>query len=155
LGRFIIEVLGENNTLVTLLKSAASQGVLSPAWVRLKLFLLVDFPFKDAKEKGWVIVIEFSSSEVRIIHKKKERSTEETSGDGTPDFEFCWELTLVFPLAMDKLIRTEFVISSYRIGDSMPKEQQTDFKTIMEQYKGPGYKRNKKKKKVKHVSMNV
>jgi hypothetical protein len=154
LDRFIKEVLGEGNPLVTLLKSAASQGVLSPAWVRLKLFLLVDFPFKDVKDKGWIIVIEFSSTEVRVIHKKKERSADETEA-GTPDFEFCWELILVFPLTMDRLIRTHFVISSFHVADSMPKAQQGDFKTIMDQYKGQGYKRNKKKKKVKHISMNM
>jgi hypothetical protein len=131
---------------VTLLKSAASQGVLSPAWVRLKLFLLADFPFKDNKESGWIIVLEFSDEEVKVVHKKKERSVEETE-KGQPDFEFCWELVLVFPLSMEKLKSTQFVISSYSISEAMPKGQQNDFKTIMEQYKGPGYKRNKPKKR--------
>jgi hypothetical protein len=56
---------------------------------------------------------------------------------------------------MDRLIRTHFVISSFHVADSMPKAQQGDFKTIMDQYKGQGYKRNKKKKKVKHISMNM
>jgi hypothetical protein len=66
-GTFVNEVLGEDSLVTSLLKVSCSQGIISPAWVRLRLFILDKFPFKDAR-KGWRIYIKIEPYFITVCH---------------------------------------------------------------------------------------
>jgi len=64
----LVEVLTEKQPIVKLLKASCSQGIVSPAWVYIRLTLLKDFPFKDVKQ-GWQVFVEFTKTDVIVIHR--------------------------------------------------------------------------------------
>jgi len=151
--KFIKEVIGENSKVTTLLKSVASQGIVSPAWVRLKLMILPDFPFRDIPN-GWKVFIHFANNEITVVHEKKERSSEETKL-GVPDFEFTWELRLVFDKKLETLKESKFLISRLVTSDAMNVGRKAQLKAIMEQYKALGFKQKLTPKKKVFEAKNV
>jgi hypothetical protein len=74
---------------------------------------------------------------VIVIRQKKERSAEETKL-GVPDFEFTWELRLIFDKKLDRLKESRFLISRLVTSDAMNLERKMHLKTIIDQYKAPG-----------------
>jgi len=144
--RYVKEVLGENSKVTTLLKVSCSQGILSPAWVRLKLFILPDFPFKDVKG-GWTIFVIFDEDKIVVVHKKKERSVDELL-DGQTMFQFTWELKMIFDRKLEKLRESQLVISHLTmVKEIMPIEKQEEIRSIMNHWKGLSVTRTIKRKR--------
>jgi hypothetical protein len=136
-GLFVSEVLGESSVVTSLLKITASQGIISPAWVRLKLFILAKFPFKDAR-KGWRVYIIFEPFFVTICHIKKEMSSEEMAG--SRPFEFTWELKMVFDRKLEQMIECSLVISELSISDDMPSDRQLSLTEVLKPWRGPSFR---------------
>lgn len=136
-GRFVSEILGEESIITSLLKVTASQGIISPAWVRLKLFILAGFPFKDAR-KGWRIYLIFEPFFVTICHIKKEMSSDQTTG--SRHFEFTWELKMVFDRKLEQMLECSLVISELQISDDMPSDRQLQLTELVKPWIGPSFR---------------
>eukprot|EP01122_Echinamoeba_exundans_P013584 TRINITY_DN5955_c0_g1_i1.p1 TRINITY_DN5955_c0_g1~~TRINITY_DN5955_c0_g1_i1.p1 ORF type:complete len:1736 (+),score=349.71 TRINITY_DN5955_c0_g1_i1:74-5281(+) len=136
-GLFVSEVLGESSVVTSLLKITASQGIISPAWVRLKLFILAQFPFKDAR-KGWRVYIIFEPFFVTICHIKKEMSSEEMAG--SRPFEFTWELKMVFDRKLEQMLECSLVISELSISEDMPSDRQLLLTEVLKPWRGPSFR---------------
>eukprot|EP01120_Amphizonella_sp_Union-15-10_P015301 TRINITY_DN7848_c0_g1_i1.p1 TRINITY_DN7848_c0_g1~~TRINITY_DN7848_c0_g1_i1.p1 ORF type:complete len:928 (+),score=179.16 TRINITY_DN7848_c0_g1_i1:62-2845(+) len=143
--KYLTELLGENSKVTTLLKVTCSQGILSPAWVRLKLFILQDFPFKDVKS-GWKIYVIFEDDKVIVAHRKKERSTEQ-SLSGHSIFQFTWELQMIFDLSLTTLQQSNLTLSSLNIidRDAITPQKQEELKNIFQKWRGTSSKKRLKK----------
>jgi hypothetical protein len=57
---------------------------------------------------------------------------------GVPDFEFTWELRLIFDKKVEKLKESQFLISRLVTSDAMNSERKAQLKAIIEQYKALG-----------------
>ena len=114
--RFCREILGESSRVTSLLKVAASQGIVAPAWMKLRLFILSRFGFKDVK-RGWNIVVLHSDTKVTVVHRKREASNDETTGHA--EFEFTWEMRMSFSRKMEKLEQASFVITNVQVSPNM------------------------------------
>jgi hypothetical protein len=133
--RFCREILGESARVTSLLKVAASQGIVAPAWMKLRLFILSRFGFKDVK-KGWNIAVIVGESRVVVVHRKREASNEETTGH--PDFEFTWEMRVVFSKKLDKLESASFAITNVAVSPNMPDKKLTILKSTILDWFLPG-----------------
>lgn len=133
--RFCREILGENARVTSLLKVAASQGIVAPAWMKLRLFILSRFGFKDVK-KGWNIAILVSDARIVVVHRKREASNEEITGH--PDFEFTWEMRIVFSKKMDKLESASFAITNVSISPNMADKKLSMLKSTILDWFLPG-----------------
>jgi len=112
LNQYLADILEENSPLVLLLKGSSSQGIVSPAWVWLKLDLLQDFPFKDGK-LGWKVHVIFSENYISIIHRKHEQGYDD---DLELLFSFFWELKLNFDRQASTIISTAFGITQLTLA---------------------------------------
>lgn len=133
--RFCREILGENARVTSLLKVAASQGIVAPAWMKLRLFILSRFGFKDVK-KGWNIAVLVSDARIVVVHRKREASNEEITGH--PDFEFTWEMRVVFSKKMDKLESASFAITNVSTSPNMADKKLSMLKSTIHDWFLPG-----------------
>lgn len=109
--RFVKEVFGEKSKVSSLLKAACTQGIVSPAWLKLKMDILKGFPFKDHKQ-GWSIGIIFSSKDVLVVHRKEEISFSEKD---EIQFKFTWELSMTFSKKMETMLSSSLNIVDLEI----------------------------------------
>jgi len=110
-----ITKLGEDHSMIKLLKASCSQGILSPFFVYLKINLLADFNFKDVP-KSWIINIKFSNSKITVIHKKKQQGfeTKDDDTEETPTYSFQWNLKLLFDRELSVLRKVSFKICDFQ-----------------------------------------
>jgi len=131
-----VATLGDDNPIVKLLKASCSQGIVSPAWIYINLFLLKEFPYKDVK-LGWTVYIIFSRNRITVIHRKKEQGhNEETLTD---EFSFVWELKMVFDSQMENLKSAVYAITDLSVSDEMDPIRSTKLKTILRPWREPTY----------------
>lgn len=108
--RFAKEIFGESSRVSSLLKAACTQGIVSPAWMILKLKILDEFSFRDQK-KSWNIAIIFKEKHILVIHRKSEISY---NGDEIA-FQFTWELSMIFSRKMENLETAKLYIVDLEI----------------------------------------
>eukprot|EP01124_Arcella_intermedia_P032057 TRINITY_DN7406_c0_g1_i10.p1 TRINITY_DN7406_c0_g1~~TRINITY_DN7406_c0_g1_i10.p1 ORF type:complete len:435 (-),score=93.07 TRINITY_DN7406_c0_g1_i10:88-1392(-) len=130
---FIVQ-LGESHLIVKFLKASCNQAIISPPYLNLKLNVLKDFSFKDAKQ--WSIFIFFSDSSVTVVHKKKERGVNATSQKD--EFSFVWEMKLVFPLQMDSISESMYGISDLKIID-MENDRSNSLRSLSKSWRFKGF----------------
>lgn len=111
------------------------QGIVAPAWTKLRLFILSRFGFKDVK-RGWIIAISFTDSKVTVVHRRREASNEETTG--VPNFEFSWEFSMTFTRKMDKLEHASFSIVNMNVSPTMNERSLATLKTTVQEWFYPG-----------------
>lgn len=130
--RFAKEILGDDSKMSKLLKAACTQGIVSPAWIKLKLDILAGFPFKDAK-KGWNIAIVFNANEIIVVHRKREISVNEKD---EVMFQFTWELSMKFTKKMDAMISSMLNIVDMDIRH-MPDKKAVALKAAVKYWYNP------------------
>lgn len=130
--RFAKEIFGENSKLSSLLKAACTQGIVSPAWIKLKLDILDGYPFKDMK-KGWNIGIIFNQKDIVVVHRKSEISVNENE---EVLFQFTWELTMKFTKKMDTMISSMLNIVELEIKN-LPDKKIPGLKTAIKYWYNP------------------
>jgi len=136
LSREYVQCLGDDNCTIRLLKASCSQGIVSPAWVYLNLFLLKEFPFKDVR-LGWSVYVYFTAQKITVIHRKKEQGhNEELELD---EFTFTWELKLIFDPKITQLKSSHFAITELDISPQMDPDRSTKLKTILRPWREPTY----------------
>lgn len=133
--RFCREILGEHSKVSSLLKVTASQGIVAPAWMKLRLFILSRFGFKDVK-RGWLIAVSFNESRVTVVHRRREASNEETTG--VPNFEFSWEFSMVFNKKMEKLEHASFSIVNMNVSPHLPERNLATLRATIQDWFLPG-----------------
>jgi len=115
-----LQLLGDEDLLVKLLKATCNQAIVSPVWIHMKLQILKDFPFKDTKH-GWKIYVLFYEEEIHVIHQKKEQGHNKESKK--LEFSFVWELKLIFTSRLEKLKSVNYGITDLSITVDMDPEK--------------------------------
>jgi len=133
--KFLGDVINDNSKMMKVLK-ACHQKILLPGYYFIKSQIYENYPFKDFRG-SWGIKIVVNNEEVTVTHKKRQQSNSET--DGSPDFEFDWELRIIFDRAVQRIQYISAKVISTLVNDKLSDEKKQHIHSIFDNLSNPEY----------------